>query len=399
MGVSEILKLVLCFLVMAIMVLALIYLYMSYKSKNGGKEIKEDLNGEKKEKTKTKTGTYSKHSIYDFMQFDKIEDNMIVQNNGSRYLMVIECDGINYDLMSELEKTAVEAGFVQFLNTLRNQIQLYIQTKTINISSSVKNYNVKLDEIKKELEQKEAKYESLKQLETRDKKEEQEIAFEIKRLRNLYEYGVDVVTNIEKVSQNKNVLRKHYYIVVPYYSSEIANELLSEEEKHSIIFSELYTRAQSLIRALYPCEVKCRILTSTDIAELLYVAYNRDESEVYSLETALKAGYDELYTTAPDVLDKRMKALDNEIQKEALKLAKNTMDEVKNEKQAKIEEKEETFEDLVRQMAEKILQENKNFIGKDVAEASIEKIQNENTKEKGGKANEKVKTRKTRRVQ
>ena len=107
--------------------------------------------------------------------------------------MVIECDVINYDLMSEVEKTAVESGFVQFLNTLRNQIQLYVQTKTINISSSVKNYNVRLDALKKELEQKEMKYERLKQLENRDRKEEQELAFEIKRLKNLYEYGVDVV--------------------------------------------------------------------------------------------------------------------------------------------------------------------------------------------------------------
>lgn len=397
MGVSEILKLVLCFLIMAIMVLALVYLYMSYKNKNKGKEIKEESNEGKK--GKTKAGAYNKLSVYDFMQFDKIEDNMIVQNNGSRYLMVIECDGINYDLMSEVEKTAVESGFVQFLNTLRNQIQLYVQTKTINISSSVKNYKVRLDALKKELEQKEMKYERLKQLENRDRKEEQELAFEIKRLKNLYEYGVDVVTNIEKVSQNKNVLRKHYYIIVPYYSSEIANEMLSEDEKHNIIFSELYTRAQSLIRALYPCEVKCRILTSTDLAELLYVAYNRDDSEVYSLETAIRAGYDELYTTAPDVLDKRMKALDVEIEKEALKLAKETMDEVKSEKQIAVEEKEETFDDLVRQMAEKILKENKNFIGKDVAEASIKKIKNSDTKEKGGKADEKTKTSKARKVQ
>ena len=64
-----------------------------------------------------------------------------------------------------------------------------------------------------------------------------------------------------------------------------------------------------------------------------------------------------------------------------------------------VEEKEETFDDLVRQMAEKILKENKNFIGKDVAEASIKKIKNSDTKEKGGKADEKTKTSKARKVQ
>ncbi|MGN1310766.1 MAG: coiled-coil domain-containing protein [Clostridia bacterium] len=386
MGISEILKLVLCFLIMIIMGLALAYLYMSYKSKNQVTGNHED------KKTKTKSD-YTKLSIYDFMQFDKIEDNMIVQNNGARYLMVIECEGINYDLMSEVEKTAVEAGFVQFLNTLRYQIQIYVQTKTINISSSVQNYKKRLDEIKKDLEQKENDYEKLKEEKIASEKEKKELMLEVNRLRNLYEYGVDVVTNIEKVSQNKNVLRKSYYIIVPYYSSEVTNDMLSEEEKHNIIFSELYTRAQSLIRSLYACNVKGRILNSTDIAELLYVAYNRDESEVYGLDKALKAGYDELYVTAPDVLEKRMASLDNEIEKRAFKLAKETMEEVQNEKELKIQEKEKSFDDLVREMAEMILEENKASIGDELAEESIKKIENSKnqTKEEGGKKNEKTK--------
>ena len=389
MEITEILTLVLVFLVMIVIGLALIYIYILYKNKNK----KDNLTEEKKtENEKTKSaGDYNKQSIYNFMQFDKIEDNMIVQNGGKRYLMVIECDGINYDLMSEVEKTAVEAGFVQFLNTLRNQIQLYIQTNTINISSSIKNYKAKLDETKRELDKKEKELELLMKSSTIDKKEEQDLKFEIKRLKNLYEYGVDIVSNIEKTSQNRNVLRKHYYIIVPYYSEEIANEMLSHDEKQSMIFSELYTRCQALIRALYACEVKGRILTSTDIAELLYVAYNRDESEVYSLDTALKAGYDELYVTAPDVLDKRMQALDREIENKALKLAKETIEEVKNEKQLAIQEKEETFEDLVKQMAKQLLEENKNFIGKDVAEESIKKINNSDTKEEGGVDNEEIK--------
>lgn len=396
MGLLEISELILCFLLIAIMVLAFIYWYMSYKNKN--RSTVKSVDSEKgNAKTEKNSGSYTKLSVYDFMQFDKIEDNMIVQNGGSRYLMVIECDGINYDLMSQVEKTAVEAGFVQFLNTLRNQIQIYIQVKKVNVTSSINNYNSRLEKIQKELKQKENKYEKIKEDENADKKEKQDLAFEIKRLKNLYEYGLDVVSNIEKLSKNKNVLRKHYYIVVPYYASEVASELFSEEEKRNIIFSELYTRAQSLIRSLYACEMKCRILTSTDIAELLYVAYNRDESEVYSLDTALKAGYDELYVTAPDVLDKRIKALDEEIEKGALDLANQTINEVKSEKAIKVKEKEESFDDLVKMMAQKILQENKAFIGKEVAEKSIEKIEEskKQTKDKGGKGNEKTRKRKT----
>ena len=39
--------------------------------------------------------------------------------------MVLECQGVNYDLMSDMERTSVEQGFIQFLNTLRTEIQIY----------------------------------------------------------------------------------------------------------------------------------------------------------------------------------------------------------------------------------------------------------------------------------
>ena len=48
-------------------------------------------------------------------------------------------------------------------------------------------------------------------------------------------------------------------------------------------FSELYTRAQTLIRALASAEVTGRVGSSEEIMELLYVAYNREQSEIYTL--------------------------------------------------------------------------------------------------------------------
>lgn len=386
------LTIILVMLIFFIIVLAFIYWYMSYKGKKKAEE---------EEKSNTSGGTtkiakeYTKKSIFQFMQFDKIEDNMIVQDNGQRYLMVIECEGVNYDLMSQVEKTAVEAGFVQFLNTLRYPIQLYTQTRTINIGESIQNYKSKLAIEKKELDAKQQEYNRLLKSDSYNEKQADILRRELIRLKNLYEYGQDVIENIQKTSQNKNVLRKHYYIVVPYNSLEIGTELLDEEEKKSMIFSELYTRAQSLIRALFACEMKCKILNSNELVELLYIAYNRDESETYSVEKAIKAGYSELYTTAPDVLDKRMKALDERIEESATKLAKETIDEVRLEKERKIIKKEENFEELVKQMAEALLKENEKYVGKDVAKKAINKI---NEKGEGGEKDEQKAKKRTRRT-
>lgn len=391
MSFSDILNIILACLFMAVVGLGLTYWYLTYKSKQEEENKTGGIKKDKKQENQKAT-TYTKLPVFDFMQFDKIEDNMIVQDNGARYLMVIECEGVNYDLMSNMEKAAVEAGFVQFLNSLRHTIQIYTQTRTVNIEESLMNYRGRIDELSKSLETKKRKYSSMLQEGIATQKQLEEARREIERLQNLYDYGVDVVENIEKTSQNKNVLRKHYYIIVPYYASEIAGEMLNEEEKRNIIFSELYTRAQAIIRTLFACSMKCRILNSYEIADLLYVAYNRDESEVYGIDRALKAGYTELYSTAQDIIDKKMLALDEKIEQNALKLAIEKVEEVKSEKEKKLAKKEKSFEELVKEMAKQMLKENQTVLGQDIAKDAIEKI--DETKEKGGNKNEE----KTKRV-
>ena len=143
------------------------------------------------------------------------------------------------------------------------------------------------------------------------------------------------------MSLNKNVLNKKYYIVMPYYTSELGQNDFDKDEKKNLAFSELYTRAQSIIRTLSVCGINSRILDSNGLVDLLYVAYNRDDAEVYGLDKALKAGYDELYSTAPDVLDKKMKALDAKIEQEAFNKANGAVIEAKSKKQKALERKED----------------------------------------------------------
>ncbi len=399
MELMDMLTIVAAVLVIAIMFLGFIYWYMSYKEKLG--KTSSDNKDSKKE-TKKKSEAYTKLSIFDFMQFDKIEDNMIVQNNGERFLMVVECEGINYDLMSKVEKTAVESGFVQFLNTLRHPVQIYTQTRTVNISESLSNYRQKLSENVQNLQNKQMQYNDLIRKESTTDKQLEDLRREIIRIRNLCEYGEDVISNIEKVSQNRNVLRKSYYIIIPYYKAEIGTDLLNDEEIRNMIFSELYTRAQAIIRTLFSCSMKCRILNSDELLELLYVAYNRDDSEIFGIDKAVQAGYDELYSTAPDVLDKRMKELDKQIEEKATELARQAINEVKTEKQRKLKKKEKSFEELVKEMAQELLKENRRILGEENVSEAIEKIQqneinNETTKEGGSAINEQKTKKRTRK--
>ena len=392
MEITDILTIVVAILIFAIIILLFIYWNMSRKEKT---EKTNEKGGNEGEENSSSNTYYSKLSVFDFMKFDTIEDNMIVQNNGERYAMVIECEGINYDLMSEVEKTSVEQGFIEFLNTLRHPIQLYIQTRTINISNSIEKYNQKLDQTKQELLAKRNEYNKMLQSNNVDSKILNNLKIEIARLQNLFDYGTDIISNTEKMSLNKNVLRKHYYIVLSYYTAELGTNITDEEEKKNMIFSELYTRAQTIIRTLFACSMKGKVLDSNELVELLYVAYNRDEAEVYGVDKAIRAGYTELYSTAPDVLDKKMKAIDKEIEEKALEKAKLIVDEVKSEKEKSIEKKEQTMEELIDDFAKVIINENKRYIGKEIADEAISKI--DNTKEEvSDNVKKETKTRRTR---
>lgn len=400
----QIFSAILVFMVCILVILCIIFIYLKLKKDNPNKNKKKNLDSKINEQVATNKGntakSYNKQSIFKFMDFDKIQDNMIVQKDGKRFLMVIECQGINYDLMSGLEKNSVEQGFLQFLNTLRYPIQIYVQTRTVNLSNSIHTYKDKVSEISKDLVNKQMEYNQKVRSGQYDAKELQKEKYEIVRQKNLYEYGVDIVNNTERMSLNKNILSKHYYVIIPYYSEELGTNDYDKEEISNIAFSELYTKAQTIINSLAVCGINSKVLNSMELTELLYVAYNRDESETLNLQRTLNAGYEDLYSTAPDVLDKRMKELDLKVEEDAIKRANEAVFDIieENEKEKAVKRKEKELEDLIDQMAMAIIDDNKSSVGSDVADRAIEKIAVERGKRKTKEKEEKDDEQKTKKT-
>lgn len=387
MQLIQLLLYILIPILIAILILSgfLIYVYLKDKKT---KEVKEQQNTGRKADYKTGTTSANKQSIFNFMEFDTIEDSMIIQNGGNRYLMVINCQGVNYDLMSAVEKNSVEEGFVQFLNTLRYPIQIYVQTRSINLENSLQVYRSKLQEVQDKYDTMSKRYELMKDSGQYTREQLAKEYFELTKQANLCEYGNSVIQDTEKMSLNKNILNKNYYIIVPYLAAEIGNDKLDKQEIKGIAFSELYTRCQSIISSISVCGVRGKILRSNELIELLYMAYNRDEAETFGLDKAMKAGFNELYSTAPDVYEKKMKELDKIIEEKAMEKAQNAVNEAKSEIQQQVEEKENNMNALVDEIAQMILDENELYIGKDVKELAEKKI--EETKEGGNENGKKT---------
>ena len=123
-----------------------------------------------------------------------------------------------------------------------------------------------------------------------------------------------------------------------------------------------------------------------------YVAYNRDDFEIFGYDKAMQAGYEDLYSVAPDVFEKKIRVLDEQIKNGSIDLANSAIEKAKAKSKAQqmAEEKEKRLDDLISQMAQMILEENQNVVGVDIAKEAVKEIKKESEQKKeGGKLNEK----------
>ena len=367
MSIVTILQIILAILVFIIFCLIGIYVLVQYVNKKKEEEPEEEVIEDES------LGTFrglSKESIYKFMEFDEIKDNMIIRKNRTQYIMVIQCQGVNYDLMSEEEKVAVEEGFVQFLNTLRFPIQLYVQTRSLNLKDIIDEYKLKVSAIATDIEKLNSRIANAKA--KGNEKLKERLEFEKLRKSRVLDYGINISDYVARMSLNKNILQQKNYVIVSYYSSEIsAASDATPDELDNMAFSELYTRAQSTIHALQASGVNGKILDSENLAELLYVAYNRDDSELIQFSKALDSQYDALYSSGKDVLEKKQEKLDAMVNAEAIELATDSI--IKADKYRQIEKLKKA--QMVKDKATEIIEDYKDQMDPVIYEGAKKEIQ------------------------
>ena len=378
------LNIMLIVLVVIIVALIIAYYFLVYKKKidqNEKKEVKQvkvnkEFNGVPRESTEK------------LLDFDEIKDDMIIRKNNQQYIMVIQCKGINYDLLSEEEKEAVERGFVEFLNTIRFPIQLYVQTRSLNLRKTIEGYKEKVNIIAEDIVKLQRRRKEL--IATNNREQLDLLDFEIRKKENVLEYGQDIANYIGRMNLNQDVLQQKTYVVVSYFKSELGNvSNYSKDEIINMVFAELYTRAQTLIRSLSGAQVAGRILDSEELSELLYIAYNRDEEQIYQLDRALDAQYDALYSTGKDVLQKRKDRINEQIDDMAVDLASDSLIEADN-----ILKDKEKLNNELRERTLEIIEEYKNQLTPDLYNET-RKIIEQKTREEINKEEEEENTEKT----
>jgi hypothetical protein len=191
----------------------------------------------------------------DNIDIDDILNNIIILKDGSA-AMLLQVSAVNFGLLSEKEQDATIYAYAQLLNSLTFSIQIVVSSKRKDISVYIEKLDSYLAKI------------------TVPKLKEQ-----LTKYRN---FVLAIVTQ-------GNVLDKKFYIAIPFSSLELglgsslrvlggqsAQKALPKEYIAERANTNLSPKRDHLLRLLARIGLKGRQLTSSELLQLFFDAYNPD---------------------------------------------------------------------------------------------------------------------------
>ena len=194
-------------------------------------------------------------------------DDGIISLPGDRFRAVLEVAGVPFGLMSETEQRVVLANFATFLNSLSFPVQTLVRVLPVDIDSY------------------------LGRIEQRARAELPQ---------RLSELALDHVAFVRTMARSRNLLERHFYVVVPAQDPTLVGVLgwLTRRRTDSVLLTEvgrklLAFRCEEMSRQLARCGLGVRRLDDVELAELLYACWCPELSRLQRLRRDLD-GYTSL---------------------------------------------------------------------------------------------------------
>ncbi len=204
-----------------------------------------------------------KNATQHFVPIDDIKEGIVILNDGS-LRTIIMASSINFSLKSDDERRAILLQFQDFLNSLDFSIQIFAQSRRLDIRP----YIALLEERYKE------QVNDLMKIQT-----EQYIDF------------------IKKFAESTSIMTKSFFIVVPYDNPIVSGKeglggflpkfgKQTEKEKKADSDSDfvenkvqLEQRISVIEQGLVRCGIRVAKLGEEEVVELFYKIFNPGESE------------------------------------------------------------------------------------------------------------------------
>lgn len=214
------------------------------------------------------TATKSKAS-QNFVPIKEIRDDILSLKDDSLRIILM-ASAMNFALKSAEEQTALTLQYQNFLNSLDFSIQIFIESRSLNIEPY-------LDDLRKK--EKDQTNELLKT--------------------QMHEY----IGFVKEFVSATNIVNKSFYIVIPYFPtamSEIKNNPIAsffnqfrgnknkttkqlQTQKFDEYKLQLQQRADTVIQGLSRIGIRTVPLNTQELIELFFKLYNPDESEAIKI--------------------------------------------------------------------------------------------------------------------
>lgn len=233
----------------------------------------------------------------DILEFDNIEicneDCALVKVSDSEFLGYLEVKGTPFNLLSYKERINLEESFGDLLNGVSYNLQLYVQSRNLNLDDFSLRYEKKVKGLGKRVEELE------KLLANADEEDYNYIYSDLIKANNQYEYAIKLLNYFIERNIDTKLLERRYYIVLNFIfdSSKYENEL-SKEEVLQVAFNDIVNRAEVIRSTLERMKLSSKFLNGMEVAELLYSSYNKEDADILRLSNVVAARYNHLYTTS-----------------------------------------------------------------------------------------------------
>ncbi len=201
----------------------------------------------------------SSKTTQDFVPIREIRDGIVILKDGSMRALVL-ASSLNFALKSADEQNSIIYQFQNFLNSLDFSVQIFVQSKRLDIRP----YIALLEERYKE------QVSELMKIQTR-------------------EYIEFIKTFVE----NSNIMTKSFFIIVPYTpptmtaSKNPISNFVNKKDENRIIENEKFAEYRSQLeqrvgvveQGLVRCGVRVAELGTEEVVELYYKIFNPGESE------------------------------------------------------------------------------------------------------------------------
>ncbi len=200
-------------------------------------------------------------STQDFVPIKEIRDGVVVLRDGGLRLVLI-ASSINFALKSADEKTAILLQYQNFLNSLDFHIQIFIQSRRLDIAPYISTLEVRLKEQTNELLKVQTK---------------------------------EYIGFIKSFTENNNVMTKTFFISIPYEPAAYQNKdsifsriipaslfgqkntTISENDNFQENRAQLEQRVDVVKQGLNQIGVRTEQLGTEELVELYFKLFNPGE--------------------------------------------------------------------------------------------------------------------------